>query len=230
MNLPEPCEKCFPFGGSWMEGPTGGMQRCECPRGMALSATAKPQPQPPVISTEEAMMCVGVMSVTDFFPSDPIARGVIANEIASLCESLEKAKWLATRMSRLYQKWPGIVELRRVYCSAHQPLDALPAIGISEVYPDGIPPDNPATEPVLQISGVTSASPSIASTVSDLAAKTDLSRALRTSRPVRVREIPIERPVPITELQRRTIQADIDRILAKKRELQARKDIGLDPA
>ena len=127
MNIPDPCAKCSPFGGSWMETETG-LKRCDCPRGRALAAKAKvPDYRDPVISTEQATLCTEMMAGIPFFPPEEGARAVISNEIAAMCESDEQARWLAMRMVRLYRKWPGAIEMRIVFCSTHQPLDAIKA-------------------------------------------------------------------------------------------------------
>ena len=129
MTLPDPCERCAPFGGDWME-TEAGLRRCVCPRGVAKTeAYKRKDPKPPVISTETSqIVCVEIMSALEFFPAAAGARAVIADEIASMCESSERAVWLAKRVIRLYSKWPGIPELRRVYCSTNHPLDAVQSI------------------------------------------------------------------------------------------------------
>jgi hypothetical protein len=39
-ELPPGCSLCAPYGGAWAMAPGGGMQRCDCPRGKALSEMA----------------------------------------------------------------------------------------------------------------------------------------------------------------------------------------------
>ena len=227
MNIPSPCAKCSPFGGSWMETQTG-LKRCDCPRGRALAAKAKePEYRDPVISTEQATLCTEMMASIPFFPPEEGARAVISNEIAAMCESDEQARWLAMRMVRLYRKWPGAIEMRIVFCSRHQPLDAIPAIGESEAYPDGIPSERPPEKTPPRLPGaredhLISGSPSVAATVHDLAVKTDMNRA---PGPVRVRDIPVRQ---LTDADRITPEM-IDVAVRKSREERARRELGLEP-
>ena len=227
MNIPAPCAKCSPFGGSWMETETG-VKRCDCPRGRALAAKAKvPDYRDPVISTEQATLCTEMMAGIPFFPPEEGARAVISNEIAAMCESDEQARWLAMRMVRLYRKWPGAIEMRIVFCSTHQPLDAIAAIGESEAYPDGIPSERPPERTQARLSGtredhLISGSPSVEVTVHDLAVKTDMNRA---PGPVRVRDIPVRR---LTDADRITPEM-IEAAVLKNREERARRELGLEP-
>ena len=115
-----------------------GLRRCTCPRGTSLIEAAKPNaPKPPVLSEEACVIFTGMMSGgMQFFPSDSAGRAAIGNEIRSMCANNGEADWLVTRMNRLFTKWPGIQELRRVFCASKSPLDAIAAIGESEVYPN----------------------------------------------------------------------------------------------
>jgi hypothetical protein len=173
MNLPEACEKCWPFGGSWIETPTG-LKRCDCARGQALAARGRPPKQremTPAISSECATLCTEIMAAMEFFPSEAGARGAIAAELGSMCESEAQAKWLAMRMVRLYSRWPGVIELRRVYCNSHPPLDGQDAIGASEVFPDGIPSERPPDERPKQLAAGAgdTVAPEILQTVTSIA-------------------------------------------------------------
>ena len=222
-----PCAKCLPFGGSWMETETG-LKRCDCPRGRALTAKSKePEYRDPVISTEQATLCTEMMASIPFFPPEEGARAVISNEIAAMCESDEQARWLALRMVRLYRKWPGAIEMRIVFCSRHQPLDAIAAIGESEAYPDGIPSERPVEKTPARLPGaredhLISGSPSVEATVHDLAVKTDMNRAPGR---VRVRDIPVRQ---LTDADRITPEMIAAAVL-KSRHERARQELGLEP-
>jgi hypothetical protein len=96
----------------------------------------------PVISPELATIAVESMSCLEYYPAESAARAAISAELSSMCKSEDEVKWLVRRMIRLYTKWPGIMELRRVYCSTHPPLDAIEPTGASEFYPDGIPSES----------------------------------------------------------------------------------------
>ena len=227
MNIPEPCVKCSRFDGIWMETETG-VKRCDCPRGRALAAKAKvPEYRDPVISTEQATLCTEMMASIPFFPPEEGARAVISNEIAAMCESDEQARWLAMRMVRLYRKWPGAIEMRIVFCSTHQPLDAIGAIGESEAYPDGIPSERPPEKTPARLPGaredhLISGSPSVEATVHDLAVKTDMNRVPGA---VRVRDIPVRQ---LTDADRITPEM-IDAAVLKSRAERARRELGLQP-
>jgi hypothetical protein len=182
-----------------MEAGNGGLTRCDCQRGRALTLAQdqakKREYHAPAISTEDAMTCMEMMSGMDYFPTQAPPQAVIANEFGAMCHSLEQGIWLAAKMIRKYDKWPGVPELRRVFCAEHIPLDGIPDTGISEVYPDGIPSDRPpeesrrlpGTRDPLRISGAQS----VDETMRDLVVKTDLNRQ---TAPKRVRDIPIRPP------------------------------------
>jgi hypothetical protein len=142
-ELPKACEKCAPFGGLWRE-TDAGMRRCLCARGNALkasqaAASAIPQHVEPVITATSAKGAVEAMTAIPFFPTEDMARTMIADELRQMCRSRVELFWLVKRMIELYRKWPGVPELRMVYCSKHIPLDGKKALGISESFPEGIP-------------------------------------------------------------------------------------------
>jgi hypothetical protein len=135
----------------------------------------------PVITTELATLCTEIMAAIPFFPSETGARSAIANEVQAMCWDEDQALWLVTRMVRLYPRWPSIFEMRLVYCSKYQPLDGENAIGGSEFYPDGIPSENPESEPRKLIAGAGepfTADVEFAETLIELATKTRLDSAM----------------------------------------------------
>jgi hypothetical protein len=89
-----------------------------------------------------------MMEELDFYPGkDTGGRLLIAEEIRSMVHSQEEGLWLAQRMLRLYRKWPGIRELRTVYCASGRiPLDAIESTAESLVFPEGIPSELPAPQ------------------------------------------------------------------------------------
>lgn len=119
-----------------METPEG-LRRCDCAEGQRLSA--KPVAHAPALTSQQTTIFVEMLAAIPFFPSEGGARTKIGDELRSMCAGPHEALWLVTRMSRLYSRWPGPLEMRRVYCSKHTPWDAVMPIGISEVYPDGVP-------------------------------------------------------------------------------------------
>ncbi len=131
-----PCERCEPYGGLWME-TANGLRRCACATGRRLAEG--PVANEPTISGPEATAFVEMLASIPFFPPENGARLAIGDEIRSMCAGSREALWLVTRMRRLYTRWPGPSELRRVYASKHLPWDGVQPIGISESYPEGIP-------------------------------------------------------------------------------------------
>lgn len=140
------CEKCEPFGGLWRETPTG-LKRCDCGTGKRLVEIQRqrenPTPRPPVISEGDVTVFVQMLGVMRYFPSESGARLLIGEEIRSMCASSADALGLVQRIARTYDGWPGMKEMRRVYCETRVPLDGLIDNSPSEVYPGGIPSERP---------------------------------------------------------------------------------------
>ena len=152
-----------------------------------------------------------------FFPGDVDGRIGIAEAMADMCETEDQARWLAKRMGILFSRWPGVKEMRAVYCSKYRPLDREEAN--SDAFPEGVPSEVPgrddemagylpATSKRLQLAAgevsVISASPSIQSTLEALRE----AKALRTGKQaLRVPGIPV---VQITA-ENRITAADIER-------------------
>lgn len=210
MNLPAACELCAPFSGAWMESETG-LKRCQCERGKALIEAAKPKPpRPPTLSPDACTVFAEMMgAMPDFYPRTSGERAPVADEISRMCETTEDALWLVRRMLRLYRKWPGIEEMRLVYCAGRKPLDGLQAICASAAYPDGIPSEHdgapqaalPAPERKRLSAGECTAAASVADTLQDLARATNLKRALGPP--------PIIRPIPVARVSSGTITPEM---------------------
>lgn len=100
------------------------------------------------MTEEEATLIVESLDGNlPFFPTKPAARSLIVAELADFCATFQQGLWLARRTVRLFKQWPGIVEMRAVYCSKYRAADGIEAS--SSVYPDGIPSENPAPLPRL---------------------------------------------------------------------------------
>lgn len=123
------CNKCVD---GWIV-TDAGAKRCSCVKPVDRT------PKPPILTVEHAKFFTGMLAAIPYFPSEEGARTAIGDEIRSMCSSLGEAEWLVKRMIRLYERWPGPQEMRRVYGSKHIPRDGVMPIGISEAYPDGIP-------------------------------------------------------------------------------------------
>lgn len=63
------------------------------------------------------------MGMMEFFPTDPDVKSAIAAELAQMCISRESLEWLTTAMVRKVGKWPGVKEMRGIYCSRFPPAD-----------------------------------------------------------------------------------------------------------
>jgi hypothetical protein len=136
-----------------------------------------------------------------------------------MCRNAKEALWLVTRMGRLFNQWPGIIELRRVYCSKHLPLDGVQPLGISEAYPDGIPAEiaQPETRRLPLPPGAVSVAPSLNTAIRSLTVAKDLNRVGQP--PAKVVDIPLQRAGNIT-------QADVDREVSALRDERARQELG----
>jgi hypothetical protein len=165
------CKECEPYGGVWKlvinsKGDEG-MKRCDCPDSARITAAvearkkAKENPvwHPPVLNEHEAAAFVEMLAgAMKFTPGDGLSRALIGEELRSMVHDASEAMWLTKRMSRLYTDWPGVKEMRRVYCkSGRIPLDGVLDDSPSEIYTadEGIPPERqiPPTPDTLRIGG-----------------------------------------------------------------------------
>jgi hypothetical protein len=81
-----------------------------------------------------------------FFPlQEPLVKMAVAEELPTIAATDEQLEWLIQRVTRLFNQWPGLSEIRAVYCSKFRPLDGVTVY--SGVYPDGIPSERAAAPP-----------------------------------------------------------------------------------
>jgi len=99
---------------------------------------------------------IGRFSLMKFFPSgDDDFRAGLMELLGEMCWDDEQINWLSRRVANLYPEWPGIGEVRAVFCSKYKPKDG--AEVDSCVYVDGIPserdslPALPAGKPMLAL-------------------------------------------------------------------------------
>lgn len=92
------------------------------------------------ISLKIIVATVERLSTLPFFPSDDGARKAIMNEIKNMCWTNEWVTWLGSRMIHLYDRWPGMREMRAVLCARIAPADGIDAV--TAVFTDGIPPES----------------------------------------------------------------------------------------
>lgn len=98
-----------------------------------------------MISTEILYGAVGNLMAMPFFPSEPLVKMAVLNELPQIVQTDAQLLWLIRRVTQLYNAWPGTSEIRAVYCSKYRPLDGIEVY--SSVYPDGIPSERQAGEP-----------------------------------------------------------------------------------
>jgi hypothetical protein len=104
------------------------------------------------VRKDEATIIVEMMEGNlPFFPTKPAARSLIVAELSSFCATAENGKWLVRRMVQLYSRgWPGLGEMRAVYCSKFPPADGIELF--STIYCDGIPPEK-ETPDIARLAG-----------------------------------------------------------------------------
>ena len=84
-----------------------------------------------------------------FFPGDPEVRAGLISIFMEMVETEEQIDWLVGRALRIYSRWPGVAEIRALYCSRYKPKDGFEAY--SELYGEGYPserPTGPAPSPL----------------------------------------------------------------------------------
>jgi hypothetical protein len=87
------------------------------------------------------------LKLMKYFPSDEDACIELAKDFSEMAESEEQIEWLVRRVQNLYNEWPGIREVRSVFCSRFKPKDGINAY--STTYLDGVPPERPIAPPSL---------------------------------------------------------------------------------
>lgn len=174
------------------------------------------------LEVRQVAALVTELSVMAYFPPDIEARKAIAQELVRICPNLTEARWLVMRFAQLYNRWPGLRELRAVYCSRNRPRDGVEINSLD--FPDGVPSPPPGSElawvlpapeqptPLLPAGHQYSADIEMENSVRQVAAS-----SLRT-RPPRKPEPPVNPNFkPIT-------QADIDRAVEEHRQKQGQRE------
>ena len=84
---------------------------------------------------------VAGLSAMRFFPSkdDKEGRLEITKAIASMAGTYDRALWIIDQMLNLSNDWPGIPEMRGIFCHRFPPADGV--AGESKLCPDGGIPD-----------------------------------------------------------------------------------------
>ena len=148
------CAKCDCVDGRRiiMRGGVSATEICSCALGearkQAVDAPPPPETADPHITEEAAAQAAQIMqSSMQFMPGGEIELTGVASELETLVGGTDpkdalKNLWTLTRfMTRNYRQWPGVREMRIVYCNiVGPPLSGDDLIGaVSERFPDGFP-------------------------------------------------------------------------------------------
>jgi hypothetical protein len=163
---------------------------------------------------------MGRIALMKFFPSsDTVARATVMLELMQMCSSDDQVEWLSKRLSALYTEWPGLRELRAVFCSKFKPHDGVETNSADARFIDGIPREEPDKEwrPALEpgqrlLTGETeqfSADPELEKTIHLLAESARMPAGLIERRTKEEIERDLYRP--------RITQADIDEEVRKRK-------------
>jgi len=96
------------------------------------------------LSADAATQAVSKFGLMAFFPGDPDTRSALVWALMQLVETEDQLDWLVSRALKLYPRWPGVGEIRALYCSRFKPKDGVE--GYSEVYEGGFPHESPAPQ------------------------------------------------------------------------------------
>lgn len=70
----------------------------------------------------------GTISAMKFYPTaDEGVRLEVMDLLAHLCGSAEDLEWLRTTLRDKVREWPGLAEIRAVYCTSKRPADGIEA-------------------------------------------------------------------------------------------------------
>lgn len=91
---------------------------------------------------DRVVRAIAGLKLMKFFPADEDACLVLATDLQEMADTEEQIEWAIKRVRNLYKEWPGVHELRAVFCSRFRPKDGINAY--STVYLDGLPPSKEA--------------------------------------------------------------------------------------
>lgn len=100
-----------------------------------------------MISEQALLVAAGRLLAMPFCPADELVKMAILDELPEIVEDDDQLRWLIARVLKLYNQWPGLSEIRAVYCSKFRPRDGVEVY--SAVYPEGIPSEQPEILPAL---------------------------------------------------------------------------------
>ena len=101
------------------------------------------------LTPEAAAVAVSRLALMAFFPGDPDTRSAMIWALLQFVETEEQLDWLVARALKLYTRWPGVGEIRALYCSRFKPKDGVESYSeIFDRYPhESPPPPNPKPKP-----------------------------------------------------------------------------------
>jgi hypothetical protein len=89
------------------------------------------------LKPEAVASAVSKLALMAFFPGDPDTRAALIYILLELVDTKEHLDWLVERAVKLYTRWPGVAEIRALYCSRFRPKDGVTTY--SEIYVGGFP-------------------------------------------------------------------------------------------
>lgn len=117
----------------------------------------------------------GEISLMAYFPASEDSRLALMRVLARMVDTEEHLQWLVNRMVSLYTRWPGIGEMRALYCSRFKPRDGIEAY--STTYPKGYPDESKTITPLPQKrERVTTADTSLNDALQEIAKGKDMNR------------------------------------------------------
>ena len=142
-ELPRPCGKCSTT--DWPYQANGGVDRCTCARGRALAqaALSRGRRRNDVSGVESVLVSLAVEDLAALMPhygalASDVARLAVARQLQEFVCDPEELAWLVREAPLRYPAWPGIREIRALYCARFSPRDGV--VVDSWVYEGGIIP------------------------------------------------------------------------------------------
>jgi hypothetical protein len=164
------------------------------------------------------------LTLLKYFPGDPGARIALVGMVCRMASDETQVRWLVDRMFRLYNEWPGHMELRACFCSKFRPRDGVNAH--SEIYRDGIPSENGYDPTALQLPGNRDQQRAIArAMLKQLEAPGAAPDAMKPDDLPSVRRKVVRETVPEIPLDKKIAQDDIERAVRESRERQLDKAV-----
>lgn len=96
------------------------------------------------LTPETVAAAVSRLALMAFFPGDPEVRAGLIPIFLGMIDTEEHLDWLVARALQLFPRWPGVAEIRALYCSRFKPKDGVE--GYSEIY-ENFPSPQPAPLP-----------------------------------------------------------------------------------